>query len=140
LKELHHSLQSILDFEGTDQQFEDTYMINYQISLMNSFDTVVNFNLKENGDKIPVTKQTRQEFVDLYTDFILNKGIDESFKAFKQGFMKITMNSPLLKWYTPEELEVLLCGSKVLDWKSLENSTSYDSGFSSTHPFIKYCS
>ena len=74
----------------------------------------------------------------MYADFILNKGIEESFKAFRRGFMKTVMNSPLIKWYSPEELEILLCGIKVLDWKSLEDSTIYDSGFESNHKFIKY--
>lgn len=68
---------------------------------------------------------------------MLNKGIEEQFTAFKCGFVKITFNSPLSKWYLPEELEILLCGSKVMDWKSLENSTIYDSGFESDHPYMK---
>ena len=51
--------------------------------------------------------------------------------------MRITMNSPLMKWYSPQELEILLCGTQVMDWKSLEYSTSYDSGFDTAHPYIK---
>ncbi len=75
--------------------------------------------------------------MDLYSDFILNKGIDEAFKAFRRGFVKMTYNSPLSKWYSPEELEILLCGSNVLDWKSLEDSTVYDSGFENNNVYIK---
>jgi ubiquitin-protein ligase E3 A len=112
-------------------------MMTFQISLTDHFDTVVSFNLKENGDKIAVNKENRKEFVELYADFILNKGIEESFKAFRRGFMKTVMNSPLAKWYSPEELEILLCGIKIMDWNNLENSTSYDSGFEPTHPYIK---
>ena len=78
-----------------------------------------------------------KEFVDLYADFILNKGIEDSFKAFRRGFLKIVMNSPLMKWFSPEELEILLCGSRVLDWNSLEKSTAYDSGFEDNHEYIK---
>lgn len=44
---------------------------------------------------------------------MLNKGIEQSFKAFRRGFMKLTMHSPLAKWYTPQELEILLCGTTV---------------------------
>ena len=44
---------------------------------------------------------------------MLNKGIEESFRAFKKGFMKLTVNSPLSKWFTPQELEALLCGTTV---------------------------
>ena len=133
-------------------------MLTFQISVTDNFGSVVSFNLKEDGDKIPVTMQNRQvhfwevfvqfililslvlnlkEFVDLYSDFILNKGIDEAFKAFRRGFVKMTFNSPLSKWYSPEELEILLCGSNVLDWKSLEDSTVYDSGFENNNVYIR---
>ncbi len=128
----------MLEFNGTDEEFEECFMLTFQISLTDNFDSVVSFNLKEDGDKIPVTKQNRQEFVELYSDFMLNKGIEEAFTAFKRGFVKITYNSPLSKWYSPEELEILLCGTKVMDWKSLENSTIYDSGFEDNHAYIKY--
>ena len=73
----------------------------------------------------------------MYSDFILNKGIEEAFQAFRRGFVKMTFNSPLSKWYSPEELEILLCGSNVLDWKSLEDSTVYDSGFENNNVYIK---
>lgn len=135
--QLHQSLTSLLDFEGTDEDFEDCFMLTFQISVTDNFGSVVSFNLKEGGESLPVTKQNRQEFVDLYSDFILNKGIEEAFKAFRRGFVKITFNSPLAKWYSPEELEILLCGSNVMDWKSLEDSTVYDSGFEDNHLYIK---
>lgn len=134
---LYNTLNSLLEFNGTDEEFEDTFMLTFQVSLSDNFDSVVSFNLKENGDKIPVTKENRREFVDLYADFVLNKGIEESFNAFRRGFMKMIMNSPLYKWYLPEELEILLCGSNVMDWESLESSTTYDSGFDAHLTYIK---
>jgi ubiquitin-protein ligase E3 A len=51
--------------------------------------------------------------------------------------MNVTRHSPLLKWYLPEELEMLLCGSKVLDWNSLQTSTNYDGGFTAGSEYIK---
>lgn len=133
---MHQGLTSLLEFQGTNEEFENTFMQTFQISLTDNFGSVVNFNLKDDGDKIPVTKENRKvilisklsntiyqkfknvyivfkEFVDLYADFILNKGVDESFKAFRRGFLKMVINSPLLSWYSPEELEILLCGTKV---------------------------
>ena len=53
---------SLLEFSGSDEEFEDCFMLTFQISLTDNFDSVVSFNLKENGDKIPVTKQNRQVF------------------------------------------------------------------------------
>lgn len=58
--DLHASLSSLLEFQGTDEEFEETFMQTFQISLTDNFESVVNFNLKEDGDKIPVTMQNRK--------------------------------------------------------------------------------
>lgn len=57
---MYQSLSSILDFEGNDEEFENTFELNFQIGLSDNFGNVVNFNLKENGDKISVNVKNRQ--------------------------------------------------------------------------------
>ena len=64
-KQLHQSLKSLLEFEGTDEEFEDIFSLTFQISLTDTFENTISYNLKENGDKIPVTKQNRQVNVHL---------------------------------------------------------------------------
>lgn len=54
-----------------------------------------------------------QEFVDLYADYILNKSVERQFKAFKKGFQMVTNESPLKYLFRPEEVELLICGSRV---------------------------
>lgn len=54
-----------------------------------------------------------QEFVDLYADYILNKSVERQFKAFKKGFLIVTNESPLKYLFRPEEVEMLICGSRV---------------------------
>lgn len=54
-----------------------------------------------------------QEFVDLYADFLLNKSVECQFKAFRQGFIMVMDESPLSLLFRPEEVELLVCGSKV---------------------------
>lgn len=54
-----------------------------------------------------------QEFVDLYSDYILNKSVERQFKAFKKGFLMVTKESPLKYLFRPEEVELLICGSRV---------------------------
>lgn len=56
-----------------------------------------------------------QEFVDLYTEYILNKSVERQFKAFKKGFQMVTNESPLKYLFRPEEVELLICGSRVRD-------------------------
>lgn len=54
-----------------------------------------------------------QEFVDLYSDYILNKSVERQFIAFKKGFQMVTNESPLKYLFRPEEVELLICGSRV---------------------------
>ena len=54
-----------------------------------------------------------QEFVELYADFLLNQSVDTQFKAFRRGFLMVTDESPLASLFRPEEVEMLVCGSKV---------------------------
>lgn len=55
-----------------------------------------------------------QEFVDLYADFLLNKSVEKQFRAFRRGFQMVTDESPLHLLFRPEEIEQLVCGSKVM--------------------------
>lgn len=47
--------------------------------------------------------------------------------------MKLTLDI-LLRW---EELELLICGSPVLDFEALERVAQYDDGYSRDHPTIQ---
>ncbi len=58
-----------------------------------------------------------QKFVDLYADFLLNKSIAKQFNAFRKGFRVVTDESPLKFLFRPEEIEILVCGSKVNSFK-----------------------
>ena len=49
----------------------------------------------------------------MYADFILNKAIQKQFRAFKRGFQMVVSESPLKVLFKPEEIELLVCGSKV---------------------------
>lgn len=51
--------------------------------------------------------------MDLYADYLLNKSIEQQFRAFKRGFLMVTSESPLRQLFRPEEIEMLVCGSKV---------------------------
>lgn len=51
--------------------------------------------------------------MDLYADFLLNKSVEKQFRAFYKGFQMVTDESPLELLFRPEEVELLICGSKV---------------------------
>lgn len=54
------------------------------------FDETHVVNLKENGGNIAVTNINRQEFVDLYVDYLLNTSITRQFNALSRGFHKVS--------------------------------------------------
>ena len=55
----------------------------------------------------------RQEFVCLYAEYTLNTSVERQFRAFKRGFHMVTNESPLKCLFRPEEVELLICGSRV---------------------------
>ncbi|XP_065728995.1 ubiquitin-protein ligase E3A isoform X3 [Phocoena phocoena] len=123
---LYQSLKDLLEYEGN---VEDDMMITFQISQTDLFGNPMMYDLKENGDKIPITNENRKEFVNLYSDYILNKSVEKQFKAFRRGFHMVTNESPLKYLFRPEEIELLICGSRNLDFQALEETTEYDGGY-----------
>ncbi|XP_053733151.1 ubiquitin-protein ligase E3A [Synchiropus splendidus] len=138
LSDSHPALyQSLTDLLGYSGNVEEDMMLTFQISHTDLFGSPVLYDLKEKGESIPVTKENRQEFVGLYADYILNKSVERQFRAFKKGFLMVTSESPMRYLFRPEELELLICGSRNLDFEALEKSTDYDGGYSKDTQIIK---
>ncbi|KAK0064842.1 ubiquitin-protein ligase E3A [Biomphalaria pfeifferi] len=132
---LMSSLKEMLEYSKDD--FEDVFDQVFRIGYHDVFGNSHTYDLKENGDSIPVTQENKQDFVDLYCDYLLNKSIDQQFRAFKRGFLMVTSESPLKQLFRPEEIELLVCGSKELDFHALEEATDYDGGFAADSPTIR---
>uniref|UniRef100_A0A6Q2Y1E2 Ubiquitin-protein ligase E3A n=1 Tax=Esox lucius TaxID=8010 RepID=A0A6Q2Y1E2_ESOLU len=131
---LYQSLKELLEYEGN---VEEDMMITFQISQTDLFGDPITYDLKEHGDKIPVTMENRKEFVSLYAEYILNKSVERQFKAFRRGFQMVTNESPLKCLFRPEEVELLICGSRNLDFYALEETTEYDGGYHKDCRIIK---
>ncbi|XP_072293818.1 ubiquitin-protein ligase E3A-like [Eucyclogobius newberryi] len=131
---LFKSLRNLLDYT---ENVQDDLMLTFQISQTDLFGNPTLHDLKEKGDHIPVTKENRQEFVDMYADYILNKSVECQFRAFKKGFLMVTSESPMKYLYRPEEVELLICGSRKLDFYALEKTTEYDGGYNKDSQTIK---
>ncbi|OWF52883.1 ubiquitin-protein ligase E3A-like isoform X1 [Mizuhopecten yessoensis] len=130
------SLKQMLEYQKED--FEDVFPQSFRIDYKDVFGSALTHDLKENGANIMVCQENKQEFADLYTDFILNKGIEKQFHAFKRGFHMVTNESPLRILFLPEEIELLICGSKQFDFHELEEATDYDGGFTVDSTTIKH--
>jgi ubiquitin-protein ligase E3 A len=93
--------------------------------------------LKPGGADISVTQENKQEYVDLFVDWVFNKSVDNLFKSFYIGFHKVFKKGGLLYTMDPEELEQLVCGSPVLDFAALKGNTEYEDGFLDVSPTIQ---
>lgn len=108
---LYKSLKAMLDYQGHDMEevFEQTFKISYS----NVFGELVEHELVPHGSEVLVGQHNKRLFVNLYSDFLLNVNIQQQFKAFRKGFEMVTDESPLKLLFRPEEIEKLVCGSRV---------------------------
>lgn len=112
-------------------------MQTFKIGYRDVFGNLLEHELKPDGDKIFVTQENKQDFVELYSDFMLNKSVEKQFNAFRRGFQMVTDESPLHLLFRPEEVELIVCGSKEFDFDELEQSTEYEGGFTAESQTIK---
>ena len=93
--------------------------------------------LKENGENIYIDNTNKDEYVDLYLDWYFNKSIEEYFGYFKNGFFRVCDKqlSPIL---LPEELELIICGTQVLNFYELKRVAKYEDGYKKDSLTIKY--
>jgi E3 ubiquitin-protein ligase HERC4 len=89
---LGKSLQELLDYQ--EENFEEMFALNFQIT-RRYFGEVQTVDLVPDGANKPVTKANRQDYVEAYVDYLLNKSVANQFTAFYHGF-KIVCNSSVL--------------------------------------------
>ncbi|CAD5122844.1 DgyrCDS11247 [Dimorphilus gyrociliatus] len=129
------SLKQLLVYEGdVENDFIQPFCITYD----DLFDGRPTVDLKEGGCNILVNNENREEFVELYTDFLLNKRIERQFAAFRRGFKLVTDESPLSTLFRPEEVELLICGSEDFNFEELEKTTEYDGGYDQQSDTIRH--
>ncbi|ETN67687.1 ubiquitin-protein ligase [Anopheles darlingi] len=132
---LFNSLNSLLEY--TENDMEEVFMQTFKIGYRDVFGNTLEHELKPDGDKIFVTQENKQEFIELYSDFLLNQSVQKQFHAFRRGFQMVTDESPLHLLFRPEEIELIVCGSKEFDFDELEKSTEYEGGFTAESQTIK---
>ena len=92
--------------------------------------------LKPNGENIMVDSENKDEYVELYLDWYFNKSIKECFNSFEKGFYKV-FNRDLCKILSPEELELIICGTQFLDFNELKKVCNYEE-YTKDSETIKY--
>ncbi|CAH8554467.1 unnamed protein product [Schistosoma rodhaini] len=121
---LAQGLKSLLEYEHDD--IENVFGCSFSVNYLDPFGNVVTHELKPDGATVPVTKENRKEYVDLYSSFLLNDSVKKQFNAFRRGFQMVVDESPLTFLFRPDELELLVRGSPVYDFNELERVTTYE--------------
>jgi len=121
-----------MQFDGEIQDiFCRTFSVKYEYCGTEQED-----ELKENGSKISLTTANREEYAQLYINYLLNTSIKKQFESFYAGF-KAVCDSSLFKTFSYEELELLTCGNKKFDFEALEASAKYDDGYAKNSQSVK---
>ena len=92
--------------------------------------------LKPDGEKIMVDIDNKDEYVKLYINWYFNESIKEVFNSFERGFYRV-FNRDLCKILSPEELELIICGTQVLDFNELKRVCRYEE-YTKDSETIKY--
>ncbi|CAG8502201.1 6150_t:CDS:2 [Acaulospora colombiana] len=118
-----------------DGDVYDIFVRNFEISY-NVYGEERIFPLMQGGSDVHVTNENRKEYVEKYIDHFANKHIEKQFNALQRGFLRMC-DGIVPKLCRAEELELLICGNRVLDFKELEKTVRYEGGFERNHPTIK---
>ena len=69
------------------------------------------------------------------SEWVVNKHISNQFDAFKKGFYRV-VTGDMIKLFSPEELEKIICGSNKIDIDELRKGARYGGGFKPTTPIV----
>ena len=131
--ELYNNLNFILKQDNPKLEEE---LDSYFTVVDDKFGEKIEIPLKPGGDKILINNYNKEEYVELYTDWYFNKSIDGYFRSFEKGFYKV-FNKSLTKILTPNELELILCGTQILDFHELKIAAVYEE-YDKNSETIKY--
>eukprot|EP00494_Astrolonche_serrata_P004972 UN04987 len=127
------SFSQLLEFEGdVKETFLRSFVHEYKFFGESKVE-----ELKKDGAKIPVTKENRKEYVELYSKYLMEGSVKKQFDMLNQGF-EMVAGADTISLFRWEELQLLVCGSELIDFEELERSSRYADGFEKTDATIKY--
>lgn len=88
------------------------------------FGEVISVPLKEGGEDIVVTQENKKEYVDLVTEWRIQKRVEEQFRSFMTGFNEL-IPQELINVFDERELELLIGGIAEIDVDDWKKHTDY---------------
>ena len=116
--DLAMSLQWLLDNDISDMA-ELTFSVDEH-----DFGEHGTLELKPGGSDIVVTEDNKVEYVHLLSEYKMTGSIKPQINSFLAGFYSIVPRN-LLAIFSPEELELILCGLDVIDCSDWRRNTQY---------------
>lgn len=140
--ETYLSLRSLLEWEAdaelsaaeANALFENTFCLDFTVNYKGRDGSTIVKELRSGGKEIPVTLDTRSEFVQLYCEWLLVSSVERQFEPFRKGVRRVC-DSPLFNALDSAELELIVCGEQELDFTQLRRNAHYES-FASDSPYI----
>jgi alpha-tubulin suppressor-like RCC1 family protein len=131
------SLKSLLEWSDTST-VEDSFGLYFTISF-DYFGLKKTIELKPGGENIGVNGSNREEFAELYKNWLLTECIRSSFESFSAGFRSVCSDQFLWTAFTSEDLQKVVCGSSHEECRlsELELNCHYDGGFVRDEPYIR---
>ncbi|KAF4551761.1 PE3 ubiquitin-protein ligase hulA-like protein [Elsinoe fawcettii] len=127
--EVFRNLQWTLDNDITDAIYE-TFSVEDEV-----FGEKVTIDLKPGGRDIEVTNENKKEWVELVTEWRIQKRVDEQFTAFITGFHEL-IPADLINVFDERELELLIGGISDIDVDDWIKNTDYR-GYEEKDPVIQ---
>ncbi|XP_041971239.1 probable E3 ubiquitin-protein ligase HERC4 isoform X2 [Aricia agestis] len=131
---LANSLRSLLEYSEND--VEDVFGLCFAVNT-EVFGEIQVHPLKEDGENIPVSLENKAEYVDLYVNFLLNKSVENQFKAFNQGFQKVC-GGRIIKLFRSHELQAVVIGNERYDWDVFEANAEYKDGYERNDQTVRW--
>uniref|UniRef100_A0A182JTG2 HECT domain-containing protein n=1 Tax=Anopheles christyi TaxID=43041 RepID=A0A182JTG2_9DIPT len=128
------SMQSILDYDGAD--LEEVFDLSFTTT-RDYFGEIQTIPLKPNGENIRLTQANKQEFVNLYIDYVFNKSVEKSFRQFHAGFMRVC-GGRVMKLFKAHELMSVVVGNEEYDWTVLEENAEYKNGYTCSDQTVRW--
>ena len=137
MKECDPELYSTLSFliNTKDKNLKETLEQDFTV-VDDKFGEKLVIPLKPDGEKIMVDIDNKDEYVELYINWYFNESIKEVFTSFEKGFYRV-FNRDLSKILSPEELELIICGTQTLDFNELKRVCHYEE-YTKDSETIKY--
>ena len=137
LQEYDEDLFNNLNFlkNTNDKNLKENLDSNFTV-LIDKFGRKISIPLKPNGENIMIDYENKNEYVELYVKWFFTDSIKEYYESFEKGFYSV-FDKNICKMLSPKELELIICGSPILDFSELEKNTKYE-GYNSNSITIKF--